>query len=97
MYNISDLSAMSDQELKTIAESMGLKKIDPSKKDELIYRIIDEQAISMASASTAEKKRRTVTKESTPKKEKKATEKKEPKTKKKNEEKLLRGEQIDYD
>lgn len=71
MYNISDLNAMSNQELKTIAESMGLKKIDPSKKDELIYRILDEQAISMASASSEKKKR--VEKESKPKKDKKAT------------------------
>ena len=94
MYNISDLSAMSDQELKTIAESMGLKKIDPSKKDELIYRILDEQAITMASASTAEKKRRTATKESAPKKDKKTTEKKEPKTKKK-EEKPVEGSKIE--
>ncbi len=84
MYNISDLNAMSDQELKTIAESMGLKKIDPSKKDELIYRILDEQAITMATA-TAEKKRR-ATKEPSVKKEKKTSEgKKEPKSKKKQE------------
>ena len=83
MYNISDLSAMGEQELKTIAESMGLKKIDPSKKDELIYRILDEQAIAMATTTVAEKKSRT-TKEPKTKKEKKSTEsKKEPKTKKK--------------
>ena len=82
MYNISDLNAMSDQELKTIAESMGLKKIDPSKKDELIYRILDEQAITMATV-TAEKKRRAI-KEPSAKKEKKTGEnKKEPKPKKK--------------
>lgn len=55
MYNISDLNAMSDTELKTIAESMGLKKIDPTQKDELIYRILDQQAIDHA-ASAAEKK-----------------------------------------
>ena len=85
MYNISDLNAMSDQELKTIAESMGLKKVDPSKKDELIYRILDEQAISMATATAAEKKTR-ATKETKAKKEKKSTEnKKETKTKKKDE------------
>ncbi len=83
MYNISDLSAMGEQELKTIAESMGLKKIDPSKKDELIYRILDEQAIAMATTTVAEKKSR-ITKEPKAKKEKKSTEsKKEPKTKKK--------------
>ncbi len=57
MYNISDLNAMSDSELKTIAESMGMKKIDPTQKDELIYRILDQQAIDMA-ASATEKKRR---------------------------------------
>ncbi len=55
MYNISDLNAMSDTELKTIAESMGLKKVDPTQKDELIYRILDQQAIDHA-ASAAEKK-----------------------------------------
>ena len=82
MYNISDLNAMSEQELKTIAESMGLKKIDPTKKDDLIYRILDEQAITMATA-TAEKKRR-ATKDAPIKKEKKSSEnKKESKTKKK--------------
>lgn len=55
MYNISDLNAMSENELKTIAENMGLKKIDPTQKDELIYRILDQQAIDHA-ASAAEKK-----------------------------------------
>lgn len=55
MYNISDLNAMSDTELKTIAESMGLKKANPSQKDELIYRILDQQAIDHA-ASAADKK-----------------------------------------
>ncbi len=57
MYNISDLNAMSDVELKTIAESMGMKKIDSTHKDELIYRILDQQAIDMA-ANATEKKRR---------------------------------------
>lgn len=72
MYNISDLNAMSDNELKSVAESLGLKKIDPSKKDELIYRILDEQAITMATASVAEKKSNTA-KEPKAKKEPKAT------------------------
>lgn len=68
MYNISDLNAMSESELKTVAESMGMKKVDPTKKDELIYRILDQQAIDMA-ANASEKKRRTP-KEDKPKKEK---------------------------
>lgn len=67
MYNISDLNAMSESELKTVAESMGLKKIDTTQKDELIYRILDQQADMAATAP--EKKRRTP-KENKPKKEK---------------------------
>lgn len=55
MYNISDLNAMSDIELKTIAENMGLKKIDPTQKDELIYRILDQQAIDHAASATEKK------------------------------------------
>ncbi len=55
MFNISDLTAMSDEQLKSVAESMGLKKIDPSQKDELIYRILDQQAETHA-ANAAEKR-----------------------------------------
>lgn len=59
MYNISDLSAMDDSSLKNVAESMGLKKINLDNKEELIYRILDEQAIFMAAnAAVPEKKRR---------------------------------------
>ena len=58
MYNISELNEMSDLDLKAVAEGMGLKKIDLSKKEELVYRILDQQAIDRASASTAERKQR---------------------------------------
>lgn len=68
---------MSDSELKSVAENMGLKKIDLNKKDDLIYRILDQQAIEMA-ANATEKKRREP-KESKPKKEKKTTNKKDNK------------------
>lgn len=77
MYNISDLNSMSDTELKSVAENMGIKKIDLNKKDELIYQILDQQAIDMA-ANASEKKRR-IPKESKPKKEKKVANKKENK------------------
>ncbi len=73
MYNISELNSMSDTELKSVAENMGLKKIDMSKKDELIYQILDQQAIEIA-ANATEKKRRTP-KDGKPKKEKKAIDK----------------------
>lgn len=81
MYKIENLEAMSEAELVDIAKSMGLKKIDPSQKQDLIYRIIDEQAIAMA----AEKKQR-VKKEPKAKKEKnvEGDNKKESKAKKKS-------------
>lgn len=77
MYNISELNSMSDTELKSVAENMGIKKFDLNKKDELIYQILDQQAIDMAT-NASEKKRRTP-KESKPKKEKKVADKKENK------------------
>ena len=87
MYKIENLEAMSENELVDIAKSMGLKKVDPSKKQELIYRIIDEQAVVMATASATEKKQR-AKKEPKAKKEKVATEAKtEEKPKKKNDSK----------
>ena len=46
MYNISELNEMGDAELRKVAEDMGLKKIDPTQKEELIYRILDEQAVA---------------------------------------------------
>jgi len=56
MYNISELNEMGDAELRNVAESMGLKKIDPTQKEELIYRILDQQAVDRASAG-AERRR----------------------------------------
>ncbi len=58
MYSISDLDAMSDADLQQAAESLGIKKIDLSQKQELIYKILDEQAVASASARSAEQKRR---------------------------------------
>lgn len=57
MYNIADLNAMADTELKSIAESMGLKKFDSTPKDDLIYRILDQQAIDHAASATGRKAR----------------------------------------
>lgn len=70
MYNISDLNAMNETDLKSIAESMGLKKVDSIEKDDLIYKILDQQAINVATSSSASEKKRRTTKEAKPKKEK---------------------------
>ncbi|MEF9924043.1 MAG: transcription termination factor Rho [Muribaculaceae bacterium] len=53
MYNILELNAMAQPELIGIANSMGLKKIDTIEKDELVYKILDQQAIDMAQASAS--------------------------------------------
>ncbi|MBD5255956.1 MAG: transcription termination factor Rho [Barnesiella sp.] len=57
MYNISDLNAMSDDQLKDVANSMGIKKISPEDRDDTVYKILDQQAIDMA-ANATEKRRR---------------------------------------
>lgn len=44
---------MSLSELKGIAESMGIKKFDDKQPDDLIYKILDQQAIDMAQAQAA--------------------------------------------
>ena len=45
MYNIIQLNEKKLTELKVIAKEMGIKRVDSFKKEELIYRILDEQAI----------------------------------------------------
>jgi transcription termination factor Rho len=59
MYNILDLNEKTLTELKEIAKNEGLKKFDSLAKEELVYRILDEQAINKAkSGGSAEKKTR---------------------------------------
>lgn len=61
MYNIAELSSKEESELKAIAESMGLKRLGSIEKDELVYKILDQQAIDSSKASAAnagEKKKR---------------------------------------
>lgn len=59
MYTISELNEMSDLDLKAVAEGMGLKRINTSEKEKLVYRILDHQAETGAAERTAERKRRT--------------------------------------
>ncbi|WP_018110033.1 transcription termination factor Rho [Bacteroides propionicifaciens] len=48
MYNIIQLNDKNLSELKEIAKTLDIKKIDSFKKEELVYRILDEQAIADA-------------------------------------------------
>ena len=58
MYNISELQDMPDDRLKEVGESMGLKKINTSNREELIYRILDQQAIDLSANAPEEQPRR---------------------------------------
>lgn len=44
-YNILELNEKLTIELRTIAKDLGIRRPDAYKKDELIYKILDEQAI----------------------------------------------------
>ena len=48
MYNIIQLNDKNLSELQTIAQELGIKKTDSLKKEELVYKILDEQAIAGA-------------------------------------------------
>ncbi|MCM1504471.1 MAG: transcription termination factor Rho [Muribaculum sp.] len=58
MYNIADLGAMTEAELKGIAESMGIKKVDALQQEDLVYKILDQQAADFAATSAVEKKKK---------------------------------------
>lgn len=61
MYNITDLNSMSDAELQGVAESMGIKKLNLDNRQEIVYEILDQQAIDRATSSggnNVEKKKR---------------------------------------
>lgn len=45
IYNILELNEKLTLELRTIAKELGIKRPDAYKKEELIYKILDEQAI----------------------------------------------------
>lgn len=52
---------MDDDQLRQVAESMGIKKFNPENRQNIIYDILDNQAINVASTSAGnlpEKKRR---------------------------------------
>ncbi len=51
MYDILELNKKLLPELKDIAKDMNIKKVENLRKQELIYRILDQQAINAASES----------------------------------------------
>ena len=57
MYDIMQLSSKSLEELFVIAENLNIKRVKSYTKDELVYKILDEQAIQGVNKPIQKKKR----------------------------------------
>lgn len=53
MYNIIQLNDKNLSELQSIAKELGINKVDSLNKEDLVYRILDEQAIVSATQKVA--------------------------------------------
>ena len=58
MYNINQLNAMSDEQLRELAKSMGIKKVDSIDHDDLVFQVLDHQAETEAANAPEPTKRR---------------------------------------
>ncbi len=104
MYDILELNKKLVSELRTIAKELGLKKVEKLKKQDLIYQILDEQAVKqvkepLKKEQKSEKKEKREKRPRTPnqgvKKENKSKEKKEqPEVKQKKQVKETKEEEI---
>ena len=72
-YNILELNEKLLPELQSIAEELGIKKVSSLKKEELVYRILDEQAISYAGIQAEKEKEKEAKKAERQTKAKKTT------------------------
>ena len=77
MYNIIQLNDKDLSELQQIAKELGLKKTSTLRKEELVYRILDEQAIVGATKKAAAAKANEERKEGQPSKRSRISVKKE--------------------
>ena len=77
MYNIIQLNDKDLSELQQIAKELGLKKTSTLRKEELVYRILDEQAIVGATKKAAAAKANEERKEGQPRKRSRISVKKE--------------------
>ena len=53
MYNIIQLNDKDLSDLQSIAKELGIKKVESYKKEDLVYLILDEQAIAKATKKVA--------------------------------------------
>ena len=82
-YNILQLKEMDSDNLISLAKELGLKKVNKIEKDELIYQILDQQAIVNAARQTLDllkesENKKTVTKKEPVKQKKTNQAEKEP-------------------
>jgi transcription termination factor Rho len=55
MYDIKKLNSLKLAELKEVASELNLTKVDKLKKQDLVYKILDEQALVLSKKETTEK------------------------------------------
>ena len=82
IYNIIELNEKLTTELRLLAREMGIRRPDAYKKEELIYKILDEQAI--AEAETQKKKPKVSNKKDNDRSKTSANKKEEQKSTSKN-------------
>ncbi len=58
MYNINQLNEMGDEQLRGLAKSMGIKRVDSIDHDDLVYEVLDHQAEAEAAIAPEPTKRR---------------------------------------
>ncbi len=59
MYNYEQLKTMGEEQLRSVARSLGVKKADSTPAEDLIYNVLDQQAIDdAANAPEVEPRRR---------------------------------------
>ena len=58
MYNINQLNEMSDEQLRELAKSMGIKRVDSAEHDDLVYQVLDMQAETEAANAPEPTRRR---------------------------------------
>ena len=58
MYNINQLNGMSDEQLRELAKSMGIKRVDSTDHDALVYEVLDKQAEAEAANAQEPGRRR---------------------------------------
>ena len=74
MYDILELNGKLLSDLKEIAKQLNIKRVDSLKKQDLIYKILDEQALQAATA-TPQKELASRKKTDAPRKEEKREQK----------------------